>query len=208
MPFNHLILCHPLLPSIFPNVRVFSSESGLRIRWPNYWSFSFSISSSNEYWGPISFRIDCFDLLAVQVILKSLFQHHSSKPSILQRSTFVMVQISHPYVTTGKTVALTRWTFVGKIMSLLFNVLSRLVIASSKEQASFNFMAAVTICSDFLAQENKVSYRFHYFPIYLPWSDGTGCHDLRFLNVFSLSSRGQPKTEYKKLRHHFADKGP
>ena len=130
MPFNHLILCHPLhlLPSIFPSIQVFSNESALRIRWPKYWSFSFNISPSNEYLGLISFRIDWFYLLAVQVIPKSLLQHHSSKASILQCSAFFMVQLSHPYVTTGKAIALTRWTFVGKVMSLLFNMLSRLVI--------------------------------------------------------------------------------
>ena len=130
MPSNHLILCCPLLllPSIFPSIRVFSNESTLRIRWPKYWSFSFSISHSNEYSGLISFRINWFDFLAVQGMLKSLLQHHSSKASVLQRSTFFMVQLSHPYMTTGKTIALTKWTFVSKVMSLLFNTLSRLVI--------------------------------------------------------------------------------
>ena len=131
MPSNHLILCHPvfLLPSIFPSVRVFTNESVLRIRWPKYWSFSFSISPSNEYSGLISFRMDWLDLLAVQGTLKSLLQHHSSKVLILQRSAFVIVQLSHPCITTGKTIALTRRTFVGKVMSLLFNMLSSLVIA-------------------------------------------------------------------------------
>ena len=131
MPSNHLILCGPLflLPSVFPSIRVFSNESILCIRWPNYWSFSFSISPSNEYSGLISFRIDWLDLLAVQGNLKSLLQHHSSKASILRCSTFFIVQLSHPYMTTGKTIALTRWTFVGRVMSLLFNVLSSLVIA-------------------------------------------------------------------------------
>ena len=130
MPSNHLILCHPLLllPSVFPNIRVFSNELALRIRWPKYWSFSFSISPSNDYSGLISFRIDGFDLLAVQGTLKSLLQHHSSKASILWHSAYFIVQKSHPYMTTGKTIALTRWTFVGKVMSLLFNMLSRLVI--------------------------------------------------------------------------------
>ena len=119
MPSNHLILCHPffLLPSIFPSFRVFSNESVLPIRWPKYWSFSFSISPSNEYSGLISFSIDCFDLLAVQGTLKSLLQHHSSKAAILQCSAFFIVQLSHPYMTTGKTMALTRWTFVGKVIS-------------------------------------------------------------------------------------------
>ena len=131
IPSNHLILCRPLLlrPSIFPSIRGFSNESALHIRWPKYWSFRFSISPSNEYSGLISFRMDWLDLLAVQRTLKSLLQHHSSKASILQCSAFFMVQLSHPYMTTGKTIALTRQTFVSKIMSLLFNMLSRLVIA-------------------------------------------------------------------------------
>ena len=130
MPSNHLIICRPLLllPSIFPSIRVFSNESALRIWWPKYWSFSFNISSSNEYSGLISFRMDWLDLLAVQGTLKSLLQHHSSKPSILQCSAFFIVELSHPYMTTGKTIALTRPTFVGKVMSLRFNMLSRLVI--------------------------------------------------------------------------------
>ena len=130
MPSNHLILCHPhlLLPSIFPSIRVFSNESVLCIRRPKYWSFSFNISPSNEHSGLISFRMDWLDLLAVQGTLKSLLQHHSSKPSILRCSAFFTVQLSRPYMTTGKTIALTRWTFVGNVMSLLFNMLSRLVI--------------------------------------------------------------------------------
>ena len=124
MPSNHLILCHPLLlpPSIFPNIRIFSNESVLCIRWPKYWSFSFSISPSNEYSGLSSFRMDWLDLLVAQGTLKSLLQHHSSKASILQCSDFFIVQLSHPYMTTGKTITLTRWTFVGKVMSLLFNI--------------------------------------------------------------------------------------
>ena len=169
MPFNHLILCRPLLlpPSIPPSIRVFFSESVLRIRWPKYWSFSFSISPSNEYSRLISFRMDWLDLLAVQETLKSLLQRHSSKPSILQRSAFFMVQLSHPYMTTGKTIALAGQTFIGKVMSLLFNMLSNMVCHSfsSKEQVSFNFMAAVTICTDFGGQENKGC---HCFPIYFP----------------------------------------
>ena len=130
MPSNHLILCHPLLLllSIFPSLRVFSNESALCIRWPKYWSFSFSISPSNEYSRLISFRMDWFDFLAVQGTLKSLLQNCSSKASILWYSAFFIVQLSHPYMTTGKTIALTRWTFVGKVMSLLFNMLPRLVI--------------------------------------------------------------------------------
>ena len=128
MPSNHLLLFCPflLLPSIFPSIRVFSNESALHIRWPKYWSFSF-ISPSNEYPGLISFRMDWLDLLAVQGTLKCLLQHHSSKASILRRSAFFIVQLSHPYMMTGKTIALTRWTFVGKVMSLLFNMLSRLI---------------------------------------------------------------------------------
>ena len=130
MPSNHFILCRPLflLPSIFPSIRVFSNESALRIRWPKYWSFSFSISPSNEHPGLTSFRMDWLDLLAVQETLKSLLQHHSSKASILWCSAFFTVQLPHPYMTTGKTIALTRQTFVGKVMSLFFNMLSRLVI--------------------------------------------------------------------------------
>ena len=130
MPPNHLILCQPLLllPSIFPSVRLFSDESTLRMRWPKYWSFSFSISPSNEHPGLISFRMEWLDLLAVQGILKSLFQYHRLKASILWCSAFFIVQFPHPYMTTGKTIALPRWTFVGKVMSLLFNMLSRLVI--------------------------------------------------------------------------------
>ena len=130
MPSNHLILCHPLLLllSIFPSIRVFSNEIDLCIRWPKYWSFSFNISPSNEHPGLISFRMDWLDLLTVQGTLKSLLQHRSSKASILQHSGFFIVQLSYPYMTTGKTIAITRWTFVGKVMSLLFNILSRLVI--------------------------------------------------------------------------------
>ena len=135
MPSNNLILCHPLLlPSIFPSIKVFSNYSALRIRWPNHWSFSFNISPSNEHPRLISFRMDWLDLLAVQGTLKSLLQHHSSKGSILQCSAFFIVQLSHPYKTTGKTIALTRQTFVGKVMSLLFNMLSSFnVLLSSKE---------------------------------------------------------------------------
>ena len=129
MPFNYLILCRPLLllPSIFPSIRVFSSDLVLLIRWPKYWSFSFNISPSSEHPGLLSLRMDWLDLLAVQGTLKSLFQHHSSKASILRHSAFIIVQLSHPYMTTGKTIALTRRTFVGKVMSLVFNMPSRLV---------------------------------------------------------------------------------
>ena len=220
MPSNHLILCCPLLllPSIFPSIRVFSNGSVLRIRWPKYWSFSFSIKvvychlayliymqstsckmpdwmkhklesrlqgeisitsdmqmtpplwqKANEYSGLISFRIEWFDLLAVQGTLKSLLQHHSPKASILQHSVFFMIQLSHPYTTTGKTIALTRWTFAGKVTFLLFNMLSRFVIAFlPRSKCLLNFMAAVIICIDFGAQENKICLCFHCFPIYLP----------------------------------------
>ena len=130
VPSSHLILCHPLLllPPVLPSIRVFSNESTLRTRWPKYWSFSFNISPSNEHPGLISFRIDWLDLLAVQGTLKSLLQHHSPKASVLQRSAFFNIQLSYPYMTSGKTIALTRWTFVDKVMSLLLNMLSRLVM--------------------------------------------------------------------------------
>ena len=154
MPSNHLILCRPLLlpPSIFSSIRV---SSVLRIRWPKYWSFSFSISPSNEHPGLTSFRMDWLAPLEVQGTLKSLLQHHSSKASILQCSAFFIVQLAHPYMTTEKTIALTRQTFVGKVMSLLFNMLSRLATAFLPRSKSFNFMGAVTICSDFRAQNIK-----------------------------------------------------
>ena len=170
MPSNYLILCHPLLlpPSIFPSIRVFSNESAPCIRWPKDWSCSFSISPSSEYSGLISFRMDWLDLLAVQGTLKSLLQHYSSKASIPQCSAFFIVQFSHPYLTTGKTIALTKRTFVGKVMSLLFNMLSRLAIAFLPRSKHLNFMAAVTVHSDFGAQENKIWHCFHFFPIYLP----------------------------------------
>ena len=158
MPSYHLILCRPLLllPSLFPNIKVFSSESLLCIRWPKYSSFSFSIRPSNEYSGLISFRMDWLDLLAVQGTLGSLLQHHSSKALILWCSAFFIVQLSHPYMTTGKTIALTRWTFVGKVMSLLSDMLSRLVITFLPRSKCLNFRAAVTIFSDFGAPKNKV----------------------------------------------------
>ena len=140
MPSNHLILCCPLLllPSIFPSIRVFSSESALRMRWPNYWSFSFNISPSNEHPGLISFRMDPLDLLEVQGTLKSLLQQHSSKASILQRSAFFIVQLSHPYMTIGKTIDLTRWTFVDKVISLLFNMLTT---------AAKSLQSCLTLCN-------------------------------------------------------------
>ena len=149
MPSNQLVLCHPLflLPSIFPSIRVFSNESALRIRWTKDWSFSFSICPSNDYSGLIPFRIDWLDLLAIQGTLKSLLQHHSSKASILWHSAFFIVQLSHPYITTGKTIALTRWTFVGKVMSLLFNMLSRLVIAFLWGKVESNFLIFISASS-------------------------------------------------------------
>ena len=169
MPSNHLILCHPLLllPSIFPSIRVFSNESVLHIRWPKYWNFSFSISPSNEYSGLISFRIDRFDLLAAQGILKSLLQHHSSKVSILWRSAFFTVQLSHPYMTTGKTIGLTRWTFVGKVVSLLFNMLSRLVITFFPRNKHLLISWLQSISAVILEPKKIVSSCFHCFPIYL-----------------------------------------
>ena len=167
MPSDHLILCCPLIPflSIFPSIRVFSNELILHIRWPKYWSFSSSISPSNEYSGFISFRIDWFDLLEVRGTFKNLLQHHSSKASIFHRSAFFMVQFSHPYMTTGKTIALTKWTFVGKVISLIFNMLSRLVIV---------FLQGASILISWLQSpffgtpQNKVCHCFHCFPIYSP----------------------------------------
>ena len=164
---------HPLSspsppPPIPPSIRVFSNESTLHMRWPKYWSCSFSIILSKEIPGLISFRMDWLDLLAGQGTLKSLLQHHSSKASIFRRSAFFTVQLSHPYMTTGKTIALIRQTYVGKVMSLLFNMLSRLVVTFLPRKASFNFMAALTICGDFGAPQNKVCHCFHCFAVYLP----------------------------------------
>ena len=158
MPSSHLILCRPLLllPPIPPSIRVFSNQSTLRMRWPKYWSFSFSVSPSSEHPELISFRMNWFDLLAAQGTLKSLLQHHSSKPSILWCSGFFTEQLTHPYMTTGKTIALTRRIFVGKAMSLLLHMLSRLVITFLPRSKRLNFMAAITFCSDFGAQRNKV----------------------------------------------------
>ena len=180
MPSSHLILWRPLLllPPIPPSIRVFSNESTLGMRWPKYWSFSFSTIPSKAHPGLISFRMDWLDLLAVQGTLKSLLQHHSSKASILRRSAFFTVQLSHPYMTTGKTIALTRRTFVGKVMSLLFNMLSRLVITflPRSKRLLISWLqspSAVTL----EPPQNKVWHCFHCFPIYLPWSDVTGCHD-------------------------------
>ena len=168
MPSNHLILCRPLLllPSIFPSVRVFSKDSVLCIRWPKYWIFSFSISPSNEYSGLISFRMDWLDLLAVQGTLKSLLQHHSSKASIIRRSAFFMVQLSHPHMNTGKTITLTRQTFVGKVMSLLFNMLSRLVLAFLPRSKHL-LISWLQLPSAVILECKKVSHCFHCFSIYL-----------------------------------------
>ena len=169
MPSNHLILCDPLLlPSVFPSITVFSNESALRIRWPKYWSFSFSISPSNEYSGLISFRMDWFDLLAVQGTHKSLLQHHSSEASILQPSAFFMIQLSHPYMTTGKTIALTRQTFVGKVMSLLFIMLSRFVITFLPRSNRLLISLLKSPSAVILEPKKIVCHCFHCFPIYLP----------------------------------------
>ena len=166
---NHFILCHPLLllPSIFPSMRVFSNELAVRIRWPKYWSFSFSINPSNEYSGFISFRIDWFDLLAVQGTLKGLLQYHNSKASILWHSALFMVQLSHPYTITGKTIALTIQTFVSKVMSLLFSMLSRFVTAFLPRSKHL-LISWLQSPPDFGAQENKICYCFHFSPLYLP----------------------------------------
>ena len=162
MPSNHLILYCPLflLPSVFPSVRIFSNESNLQVRWPKYWSFSFNIGPSNEQPGLISFRMDCLDLLAVQGTPKSLLQHHSSKASIPWYSTFFIVQLSHPYMTIGKIIALTRWAFADKVMSLLLNMPSRLVITFLLRGKCLliSWLQSITICSDFGAPQNKVSH--------------------------------------------------
>jgi len=170
IPSNHLILCHSLLllPSIFRSIRVFSSESALRIRWPKYWSYSFNISPSNEHPGLISFRMNWLDLLAVQRTLKSLLQHHSSKASILQCSAFFIVQLSHPYMTTGKTIALTRRTFVDKVMSLLYNILSRLVITFLPRSKCLLISWLQSPPAVILEPQKIVIHCFHCFSIYLP----------------------------------------
>ena len=184
MPSNHFILCRPLLvpPSVFHGIRVFSNESALRIRWPKYWSFNFSISPSNEYSGLTSFRMGWLDLIAVQgTLIKSLLQHRNSEASILWCSAFFIVQLSHPYMITGKTIALTRWTFVDKVRSLLFNMLSRVVITflpkSNRLLISCLKSPSAVI---FRAKENKFC---HCFPIYLPRSDGSRYHGPSLLNV-------------------------
>ena len=166
MASNHLILCRPLLlPSIFPSIRVFSNESALCIRWPKYWSFSFNINPTNEHPGPISFRMDWLDLLAVQGTLKSLLQHHSSKASILRCSAFFIVQLSRPYMTTGKTIALTRRTFVYKVMSLLLNMLSRLVITFLPRSKCLLISWLQSPSAVILEPKNNISHCFHCFPI-------------------------------------------
>ena len=182
MPSNHLILCCPLplLPSVFPSIRIFSSESALSIRWPKYWSFSFSISPSIEYSGLIAFRIDGLDLLAVQGTRKRLLQHPSSKASILWCSAFCIVQLSHPYMTTGKTIALTRLIFVDTVMFLCFNMLSRSVIALLPKSKCL-LISWLQLPPAVILEPPKIVC--HCFHIYLPWSDGTGCHHLSPVNV-------------------------
>ena len=195
-PSSHLFLCCPLLllPPIPPSIRVFSKESTLCMRWPKYWSFSFSISPSKEIPGLISFRMDWLDFLAVQGALKSLLQHHSPKASILQCSAFFTVQFSHPYMTTGKTIALTRWTLVGKVMSLLLNMLSMLVITFLPRSKHILISWLQSSCSVILEPSKIVSHCFHCFPIYLPWRDGhlnaliLVFGMLSFKQAFSLSS--------------------
>ena len=167
MPSNHL------LPSMFPSIRVFSNESALRVRWPKYWSFSFSISPSNEYSWLILFRIDWLDLLAAQGTLKSLLQHHSSKASIFQHSAFFMIQLSYLYMSTGKTIALTIWTFVSKVMSLLFNTLSKFVIAFLPRSKRLLISWLQSPSAGILKPKIILCHCFHCFPIYLPWTDGT-----------------------------------
>ena len=170
MPSSHFILCCPLLllPPIPPSIRVFSNESTLHMRWPKYWSFSFRISPPNEHPGLISFRMDWLDILAVQGTLTSLLQHHSSKASILWHSAFFTVQLSHPYMTTGKTIALTRWTYFGKEMSLLFNMLFRLVITFFTWNKHLLISRLQSPSAVILEPQNKVSHCFHCFPLYLP----------------------------------------
>ena len=185
IPSTHLILCRPLLlvPSIFPSIRVFSSEWALGIRWPKYWGFSFSISPSTKYSGLISFRIDWFDLLAVQGTLKSLLRHHSAKPSILRHSAFFILQLSHPYMTTGKTIALTRWTFVGKAMPLLLKMLSRFVVAFLPRRKCL-LISWLQSSSAVILERKKINYSlFPLFPYLFAMRWWDRCHNLGFLNV-------------------------
>ena len=208
IPSNHLVLCRPLvlLPLIFPSIRVFSSESVLRIRWPEYWSFSFSISPSSEYSGLISFRIDWFVLLAGQGTLKNLLQHHSSKASILLPSAFFKLQLSHPHVTTGKTIALTRQTCVDKVMPLLFTVLSFLVITFLPRSKHLLISWLQSPSAVILEPQNKVSHCFHCFVIYLPWSNETRCHDCciqyasKFLKLSSGHRTGKDQFSFQSQR--------
>ena len=210
MPSNHLILCRPLLllPSIFPSIGVFSKESVLCIRWPQYWSFSFSISPSNEYSGLISFRMDWLDLLAVQETLKILLQHHNTKPSILWWSAFFIVQLSHPYMTTEKTIALTRWTFVGKIMPLLFNMLPRLIITflpRSKRLLISWLQSPFAVILE--PPQNKVCHCLYCLPIYLLWSDGTrNGSDTQLLHGAGAAGNGEeiPHVQGQERRLCFA----
>ena len=186
MPSIHLILCCPLLllPPIPHSIRVFSNESALRIRWPKDWCLSFNNSPSNVHLGLISCRMDWLGLLAVQGTLKSLLQYHSSKASILRRSAFFIAQLSHPYMTTEKTIVLTRRIFVGKVISLLFNMLSRLItFLPRSKHLLISWLQTPSAVILELPPKNKVRHCFHYFPMYLPWSDGTRCHHLSFLNV-------------------------
>ena len=185
MPSSHLIFGHPLLllPPIPPSIRVFSSETALLIRWSKYWSFSFNISPSNEHSRLIPFRMDWLDLLEVQGTLKSLLQHHSSKASILRRSAFFIVQLSHPYMTTGKTIALTRWIFVGKVMSLLFNTQSRMVITFLPRSKRVLISWLQSPSAVVLEPKKTVCHCFHCFPVSLQWRYGTRCHDICFWNV-------------------------
>ena len=199
MPSNHLILCHPLLPSpsIFPSIRVFSNESALHIRWPKYWSFSFNISPSNEHSGLISLRMDWLDLLAVQGALKSLLQHHSSKALILWCSAFFVVLLSHPYMTTGKTITLTRQTFVGKVMSLLFNMLSRLVITFLPRSKCLFISWLQSPSAVILELPKIVRHCFHCLPSYCSWgSQGKNtevvCHSLLQWTTFCQNSPPWP----------------
>ena len=189
MPFNHLIFCHPLLfpPTIFPSIRVFSNQSVLCIKWPKCWSFSFSISPSNEYSGLITFSKDWLDLFAVQGTLKSLLQHNSAKASILQHLAFLIVQLSHTYMTTGKTIALTIQTFVGKVMSLFLNMLSRLVTVFLPRSKHLLISWLQWPSAVILEPKKIVCHCVHCFPIYLPWSDGIRWHGLSFLNVESVN---------------------
>ena len=215
MPSSHLILFCPLLllPPIPPSIRVFSNELTLHMRWPKYWSFSFSISPSNEHPGLISFRMDWLDLLAVQVTHKRLLQRHTSKASTLRHSAFFTVQLSHPYMTTGKAIALTRWTLVSKVMSLLLNMLSRLVITFLPRSKRLLISWLQSPSAVILEPKNKGWHCFYCFPIYFPWSDGTGCHDLHcttrsqflpssHLSCHSSSIRANIFTSHKDSHHH------